>query len=115
MKKVFFGIVAIAAIAFASCNQPKAEAPVEEPVVALDSAVAVDSALKVLGVETLEALEADSVLKAQFDSIFAALTTVPEVVEEVAEEAVEAAEEVAEAAEEVVEEAAEAVEEAVKE
>ncbi len=105
MKKVFFGIVALAAISFASCNQPKAEAPVEEPVATLDSAAAADSALKVLGIESAEALEADSVLKAQFDSIFAALTAVPEAAEEVVEEAAEAVENAAEEVKEAVEEA----------
>ena len=78
MKKVFFGIVALAAISFASCNQPKAEAPVEEPVATLDSAAAADSALKVLGIENVDTLAADSALKAQFDSICAALVAVPE-------------------------------------
>ena len=104
MKKVFFGIVALAAISFASCNQPKAEAPVEEPV-ALDSAAAADSAMKILGIESAEAIEADSVIKAQFDSIFAALTAVPEAVEEAVEEAAEAVEEAAEEVKEAVEEA----------
>jgi DNA mismatch repair protein MutS len=53
----------------------------------------------------LEALEADSVLKAQFDSIFAALTAVPEAAEEVVEEGAEAVEEAAEEVKEAVEEA----------
>ncbi|MBP1539017.1 MAG: hypothetical protein ILA29_01540 [Prevotella sp.] len=89
MKKVFFGIVALAAISFASCNQPKAEAPVEEPVATLDSAAAADSALKVLGIENVDTLAADSALKAQFDSICAALVAVPEAVEEATEPAAE--------------------------
>ena len=91
MKKVFFGMVALAAISFASCNQPKAEAPVEEPVATLDSAAAADSALKVLGIENVDTLAADSALKAQFDSICAALVAVPEAAAEAVEEATEPA------------------------
>lgn len=58
----------------------------------LDSATAVDSALKILGVENIDVLAEDSVLKSEFDSIVAALTypkSVEERPEDIEEEAPE--------------------------